>query len=155
MEYHYTWKTKLFSRNFDIYTYETLTGTLKKEGWSRKTLGEMKGRKILFETKGFIKHETIIVNQTENTQIGSIRFNFWRSRSQINYNNREYSWQFDNFWRTRWSLSNENGYLVRYHSRGFKGTIDAYTEDVILILTGFFIRNYYKQRSSEAAAASA
>ena len=154
MEAHFTWKTKLFSRKFDIYSYDNLCGTLKKEGWSRKTYGELNGRIVLFETKGFVKHETIITNQADNSLIGTIKFNFWRSRSQISYNNKEYIWQFDNFWHTMWSVSNENGYLVRYHVNGLNGIIDTYTDDPVLILAGFFIRNYYKQRSSEAAAAS-
>lgn len=154
METQYTWKTKMFSTKYDIYRYENFNGELKKEGWSRKTYGEMSGRKLIFETKGFFKHETQIIDQTNNSVIGTISFTFWKSKSQIAYQEKEFKWQFDNFWRTKWSLSNENGFLIRYHSRGLKGTIDSYTEDEVLILAGFFIRNYLRQRSAEAAAAS-
>jgi hypothetical protein len=68
--------------------------------------------------------------------------------------NKEYKWQFDNFLRTKWSLANENETLIRYHSRGFKGNIDTYTDDEVLILSGFFIRNYLKQRAAETSAAA-
>ena len=154
METQYTWKTKMFSSKFDIYRYENLTSELKKEGFSRKTYGEMNSKKFLFLTKGFLKHQTQIINQADESIIGTISFNFWKSKSQISYNNKEYNWQFDNFWRTRWSLGNENGYLVRYQSHGFRGTIDSYTDDPVLVLAGFFIRNYYRQRQAESAAAS-
>jgi hypothetical protein len=154
METHYTWKTKMFSRKFDIYQYENLTGELKKEGLSRKTYGELGEKKIFFETKGFFKNETQILNQSDSSLIGTISYNFWKSRSQVSYNNKEYSWQFDNFWRTKWSLSNKNGYLVRYNVKGFKGTIDSYTDDTVLVLAGFFIRNYFRQRHAQSAAAS-
>ncbi len=72
----------------------------------------------------------------------------------ISYQDKEYNWQFDNFWRTKWSIQNRNGVLVRYMSNGFKGTIDSYTNEEILILAGFFIRNLMNERSSQAAATS-
>jgi len=154
METHYTWKTKLFSWKFEIYRYETLIGELNKEGFSRKTYGEMGGKKILLFTKGFFKQETLIIDQTNSSEIGNIEYNFWKSRSKVSYNNKVYSWQFDNFWHTKWSLSNENGYLIRYHASGLKGSIDAYIEDPVLLLAGFFIRNIYRQRHAQSAAAA-
>jgi len=154
METQYTWKTKLFSRHFDIYRYDQPAGELTKEGFSRKTYGEMGGRKIVFLTQGFFRQKTLIIDQTNNTEIGTIEYNLWKSRAQVSYNNKVYSWQFDNFWHTKWSLSNENGYLVRYHGSGLKGTIDSYIEDPVLLLTGFFIRNFYRQRHAQSAAAA-
>ncbi len=154
METQFIWKTKMFSRKFEIYKYENLVGELKKEGWSRKTPGEMNGRKLIFETKGFFRHETRIIDSANDSVIGTIDFSFWKTKSRITCQNKEYNWQFDNFLRNKWSLSNENGFLVRYHSHAFKGTIDSYTDDEVLILTGFFIRNYLKQKSAEASAAS-
>jgi hypothetical protein len=154
METQYTWKTKMFSRKFEIYRYENHIGELKKREWSGKYAGEMNGKKFVFKIKGFFKKETSIINASDDSVIGTIDFTFWKTKSTVTYQNKEYKWQFDNFVRNKWSLSNENGFLVRYHSQAFKGTIDSYTEDEVLILTGFFIRNYLKQRSAEAAAAS-
>jgi hypothetical protein len=154
METQYIWKTKMFSRKFEIYRYEDHIGTLKKREWTRRTTGEMNGKKFIFESKGFFKHETKIIDQEDNSVLGTIGYIFWKTKSKVIYRNKEYKWQYDSLFRKKWSLSNENGFLVRYHSQGFKGTIDAYTEDEALILTGFFIRNYLKQRSSEASAAT-
>jgi hypothetical protein len=63
-------------------------------------------------------------------------------------------WHFDSFLRSKWSITNENGPLIKYNSHAFTGTIISYTRDEILILTGFFIRNFLKQRSAGIAAAT-
>jgi hypothetical protein len=90
----------------------------------------------------------------ENSIIGSITYNFWKSKSVINYQDKEYNWQFDNFWRTKWSIQNRNGVLIRYKSNCLKGTINSYTNETVLILAGFFIRNLINERASHAAANS-
>jgi hypothetical protein len=154
MEAHLTWKTKLFSKQYEIYRNDNMIGELRKEGLSRKTIGELNVKKVIFVTKGFFKRETRIMDFDEISILGTINYSAWKSKSTINYMNKEYKWQFDNFLRTKWSLGNENGIIIRYHSHGFKGIIDTYTDDEVLILTGFFIRNYLKQRSAESAAAS-
>jgi len=154
METQYSWKTKLFSNRFEIYRHETLTGQLRKEGWSRRVRGELNDRKTLFETKGVFKFTTDIINLQNNSIVGQVKYHKWKAKSTIIYDEREYQWQFDNFFRSKWSISNENGNLIKFHSRGFKGSIISYTKDDILILTGFFIRNFMKQRSAQIAAAS-
>jgi hypothetical protein len=148
------WKTKLFRNSFEIYKDNILTGKLRKENWSWKVKGELNERQIKFETKGFFRHKTQIINIDDNFEIGQVNYHKWKAKSTIEYNNKEYKWQFDNFFRTRWSVSNENGVLIKYHSHGFNGTIISYTKDEILILTGLFIRNFLKQKSAEIAAAS-
>ncbi len=148
------WKTKFFSKKYDIYNHTQPAGGLTKSGWSKKVTGEMNGREILFETKGFFRQETQIMDLKNDSVIGNITYNSWKSRAVISYQEKEYNWQFDNFWRTRWSIRNRNGILIRYMSKGFKGTINSYTNEEILILAGFFIRNLIKERSSHAAATS-
>jgi hypothetical protein len=154
MELHLTWKTKLFSRTFEILRNDMKEGQLKKESFSRITNGWLKTKKVTFLTKGFFKNGTSITDSDTSAVIGSISYHLWRRKSRISYNGKDYYWQYDNFFGTRWSLGNENEVLIRYHNQCFKGTIDSYTDDEILILTGFFIRNYLKQRSANAAAAS-
>jgi len=153
METHFTWKTKLFSRKYEIFKYDTRTGEVTNRNWSKTSVCELNNKKIMFETKGLFKAATRIVDLSDNTEIGNIIYTTWKRKPVINLRNIDYKWQFDNFFNTRWSVSNENGFLVKYHSRAFKGTIDSYTDDEALILAGFYIRNYYKQKS-EAAAAS-
>jgi hypothetical protein len=154
METQLSWKTKLFRKRFEIYRDNTLAGKLRKEGWSRKVSGELNGRKIMFETKGFFIHKTQIINLENNSEIGQVSYHKWKAKSTIKYNDKEYQWQFDNFFRSKWSVSNENGVLIKFHSHGFTGTIMSYTKDEVLILAGFFIRNFLRQQSASVAAAS-
>jgi hypothetical protein len=154
MEIQYNWKTKLFSKRFDIYQHEILKGELYKENWSRKVNGELNIRRVMFETIGVFKHETTIIDLQGEMIIGNIKFTNWKAKSTISYQNKEYKWQFDNFLRSKWSVSDENGVIIRYHSNAFKGIIVSYTRDEILILSGFFIRNFLKQRSAEIAAST-
>ncbi|TFG42266.1 MAG: hypothetical protein E4H43_03410 [Bacteroidia bacterium] len=154
MELRYNWRTKLFSRKFDIYQNDILKGELCKESWSRNVNGELNVRRIMFETKGVFKYETTIIDLQGEIEIGKINFSLRKAKTTILYKNKEYRWQFDNFIKSKWSLSDENGVIIRYHSRAFSGLIVSYTRDEILILAGFFIRNLLKQRYAKVAAAS-
>ena len=149
MEIRYNWKTRLFSKRFDIYQHEILKGELNKEIWSRKVNGELNARRILFETKGVFKHKTKIIDLQGDIKIGEIDFSLRKSGTVIYYQNKRYMWQFDNLLRSKWNISDENGTIIRYHSNAFTGLIVSFTRDEILILTGFFIRNFLKQRLAE------
>jgi hypothetical protein len=154
MEIQFNWKTKLFSNRFEIYQHEVMKGELYKERWTRKVNGELNTRRVLFETRGIFKYETQIIDMQGNLPLGNIKYSTWKAKSSILYQDKEYSWQFDNFLRSKWSISNENGVMIKFHSRALTGIIISYTRDEILILTGFFIRNFLKQRSAEIAAVS-
>ena len=154
MEIQYNWKTRLFSNRFEIYQNDILKGELYKGVWSRKVIGELNTRRLIFETRGLFKYDTQIIDAQGEMTIGQIKYPSWKAKSTILYQNKEYKWQFDNFLRSRWSISNENGPVIKYHSNAFSGIITSYIRDEILILTGFYIRNFLKQRSSDIAAAS-
>ncbi|MBN2863815.1 MAG: hypothetical protein JXN62_11670 [Bacteroidales bacterium] len=151
MQIHFTWKTKFFSREYEIYLYDQPAGKLNKQGWSRKSYGEMNGRKVAFEVKRIFKPLTDIIDLENNSVIGSIIIFPWKRKSTVIYQEKEYLWKFDNFWNTRWSMEDKKGNRIKYHSRFLKGNIDSYISDEVLILSGFFLRNYFIQRSAAAA----
>lgn len=154
MEIQYNWETKLFSKKFEIFQNDMVKGELYKEGWRRKVTGELNTRRVMFETKGVFRFETKLIDLQGEMTIGQINYTNWKAKSTIIYQNKEYQWHFDNMFRSKWSISNENGVLIKYHSHAFTGIIVSYTRDEILILTGFYIRNFLKQRSAEIAAAT-
>jgi len=154
MQLQYKWKTKLFSNRFEILEHDRFIGELKKEGLSKKVKGELNSRGVRFETIGIFKSETNIIDLQGELTVGQIKYKNWKSKSTIFYQNKEYRWQFDNFLGSKWSISNENGAMIKYHSHALTGTITSYTRDEILILAGFFIRNFLKQRSAGIAAAT-
>lgn len=154
MEIQYSWKTKLFSKKFEILQNEIVKGELYKEAFRRKVTGELNTRRVLFETKGIFKFETRIIDMQGDITLGQVNYTSWKAKSTITYQDKEYQWRFDNMLRSKWSISNENGVLIKYHSHAFTGIIVSYTRDEILILTGLYIRNFLKQRSADIAAAS-
>ena len=79
METQYTWRTKLFSNRFEIYSYDKIAGEIKKESWSRRVSGELNARKIVFETRGFFNYKTQIINTENNVEIGQINYQKWRA----------------------------------------------------------------------------
>jgi hypothetical protein len=154
METQYKWNTKFFRNNYEIFRYEEIAGELKRAGWKRRWNGELNGKKVLFEIKGFFDKDFIISNPDDNSLIGKIVFNTWRTKATITIHDKEYSWVFDNFFHSKWSISNENGSLVKYESHFKNGEINSYTDDAYLLLTGLFIRDYLQQRAAATAAAA-
>lgn len=154
MEAHYNWSTKLFRSKYEIFSNDLPVGELKDKNWSRTVFGELNARKISFVTKGFFKKETHILNSIDDFEIGRITYNMWKTKATITYGNRQYSFQYDNFFHTKWSITNENGALIKYQSGSFKGSADAYTSDEILILTGIFIRHLFKKEAASHSAAA-
>jgi hypothetical protein len=154
MEAHFTWKTRLFRNLYEIFENEQKIGELKSSGWKRRASAELKGKKLEFEIKGFFKREFLIMNPEDNSIAGTFSFSIWRTKATIVSNSRTYQWQNDNFFHTKWSISNENGNLVKYHSHFRFGEITSYTDDGLLILTGLFIKDYLQQSAAAAAAST-
>ena len=154
METQFYWKTKLFSRKYIIYQYGRMVGELHKVNLSRKIKGEIFGRKLIFETSGFFKQDTQIIDLQDNSVIASITYRRWKHVSAISYQGKDYTWQYENFFRSRWSLGSSNGSIVRYHSKFFNGSIYSYTNDGVLVLAGFYVRNHFRERSAHVAAAT-
>lgn len=154
MEAHFTWKAKLFRNKYDIFRNDTLAGEMKDKNWSRTSLGELNTRKITFETRGIFRTETKILDTVSETELGIISYNIWKTKATITFNNKEYTFQYDNLFHTKWSISNENGPLVKYQSTISNGIIDSYTDDEVLILAGFYIRHFFQQNAASSAAAA-
>ena len=74
MEIRYDWKTKLFSKKFEIYQNEQLKGELFKEGLSRKVTGELNTKRFQFETKGFFRTETTVTDLQRHVEVGKINY---------------------------------------------------------------------------------
>jgi hypothetical protein len=154
METQYTWASRFFRRTLDIMKYEEPAGELKSMTWKRRSEGQLNGRKVNFEIRGFFGKDFLILNPDDNNQIGSISFNTWRTKATITLKDRNYNWEYENFWHSKWHITNENGNLVQYASGFKRGEILSYTDDDVLILTGLYIRDYLQQRASESAASA-
>jgi hypothetical protein len=153
MEIKYIWKTRLFSSRYELYRYETLEGELRSAGWRKKT-GELSGKKVLFEIKGFFDRDFLISDPDTKTLLGNISFSNWRRTATITLLNKTYTWNSIGFFRKKWTISDENNVLISYDTHFKNGEITSTADNEILVLTGLFIREYLKQREAAAAAAA-
>jgi len=154
METNYTWKTKFFSNKIEIFQYENPVGELNNKAFTRSAAGTLNDKELLFDIRGFFRQETRILDARDESVIAEVIISTWKSKAAIKYNNKEYTWQHENFWNTKWTISNENGAVVKYHSFASGGEMTAFTTDEVLILAGLFIKNYFRQRAATVAAAT-
>jgi len=147
MKNNLTWSKSLFSSLYQIYSNGKQHGNLVDKPFSRTTKGMFNSKEYLFRNTGFFNQKTEIVDCSDNNVIGEIDYNSWRSKATVSINERTYLWKYDNFWNTRWSLSDPDGVSVRFNSSTTRGQIDAETEDGLLLLSGLFVKNYYLQKA--------
>lgn len=154
MESHFTWKNKFFSHSIEILQNENHVGEIRNKAFTRTTEGELNGRKLVFEVKGFFRQDMRMIDQNDSAILFEVNMGSWRTTANFIWNGKEYTWQTDNFWNTKFSINASGGPLIKYHSFNFGGDIESYTGDEVLILTGLLIKNYFKQRAATAAAAT-
>jgi hypothetical protein len=143
-----SWKRGLFKSTYEIFSGETAVGKLKPDTWSSKGSGELYGKAFRFETKGFFNQETQIINPSDNSVVGRITYNTWKTKATIECGLKSFTWKYDNGWNTKWSLSDSTGTMLQYHGSFTEGDINVSDYNDLLILTGLFISNYFWQISS-------
>jgi hypothetical protein len=141
----FRWKRGAFSSTYEIFENEKLIGKLKDSSFSKTSEGLINQKGYQFKTRGFTNQETQIIDAENNQVLGTISYNSWKSRAKIRLDDRRLQWKYDNFWQTRWSLFSEDGVQVTYAGGNSKGTISCNTPDDLLILTGLFVTNFYRQ----------
>lgn len=148
MKTNYSWTKGFFSNLYNIYSNETLIGSLKDKSFSQTAEGKVNGKEYIFKTKGFLKQHTEIIDSSENRVIGEITYNNWMTKATISLNDKTINWKYDNPWNTKWSLFDLTGTLMSFSSSSSKGQIESNVDDELLILTGLFVLNYYWQTTA-------
>ncbi|MDD2380225.1 MAG: hypothetical protein WCY58_02075 [Mariniphaga sp.] len=140
------WKKGLFSNTFLIYSGEGLVGSLNEKTFSKTARGELNGQKYTFRMKGVFNQTTELLNQ-DNRVIGQITYGRWRSNATLSIPGQTVFWKYDNMWNTRWKIFNHEGMEIRYSGSSSSGTIASNTDDPLLLMSGLFVINYYRQVS--------
>ena len=153
MQLNLTWKKGFFSNNCILYKNGELIGNLREKSFSNTAVAELNGKGFLFRTKGFFKQHTDIIDSSTNQVLGEISYNNWKSKATISGRNKTVNWSYNNFWNTKWSLSDQNGIEIKYAGSSTKGSIQSNTDDALLILSGLYVTNYYWQISAAVVVA--
>jgi len=149
-----TWKKGFFSNTYKLYSNGIESGFLKLNIWSNRAKGVLKDKEIEISTKGFFKQETTIMDSKTQEILGTISFGIWKNKTIFKKSTgEEFNWQFNNFWSTKWSLTNSYTF-INYKGSFTKGEINSNSDDEILLIIGLFIANYYWQKRAGIAAAT-
>lgn len=145
MKHVINWKKGILSSRYRLYSGEEFLGELTNHSFKQNAVGVIKNKKYVFITKGLFKQETRIMDGDSNKVLGRITYNSMMSKADIELSERMVSWKYDNGWHSRWSLFDEKGTLLKFAGGSSKGSIEFENEDLLLILTGLYVTNYYQQ----------
>ena len=141
----FTWKKGLFARTYEIFSGLTRIGSLHDNPFSLSSEGEINGRVYTYRTVGFFNQKTEIKDNLEGRIIGEIEFGRWMTSATLTIRNIPVNWKYDNWKNTSWRIYNPGGDLINYKGSTTKGVIESYTVDDLLLLSGLFVSNYFKQ----------
>ena len=145
MQTKLNWGKKFFSNAYSIYSNGQQVGKLRDKTFSATSNGDLFGKEFTFKTKGFFKQETEIIDNLENKVIGNITYNSWMTKATITIHNKTSYWKYNNFWSTKWRISNSEGTEIQYAGNSSRGQIETNTDDPLLLLSGLYVTNYYWQ----------
>lgn len=145
MQTNLTWKKGLFSTTYSIYSNGRQIGKLNEKSFSQTAYGELNNRKYIFKTKGLLKQHTQIIDGLENKVIGEITYSNWMTKASILVNGKTINWKYDNIWNTKWSIYDSEGINIKSSCSMASGQIESNVDDALLLLSGLYVTNYYKQ----------
>ncbi|SEL09408.1 hypothetical protein SAMN04487910_1698 [Aquimarina amphilecti] len=137
------WKKDFFSSKYALLSSNQNIGEFNQHSFSNFSIGKLNDTKLKFKKKVFFNSEIDIIDLTLNKPIGSIKFNSWRGGTIISLNGDSYKWNHDNFWNSKWSISQNQKRLIHYKSSTKTGLIESSVDNESLILCGLFVHNYY------------
>jgi hypothetical protein len=142
------WKKGLLKSTYEIYSHGTCIGSLREHTLTQCADGKLNGKHYSFNTKGFLKQETQIIDSDNFSPVGKITYNSWMTRATITYWDKTIFWKYNNAWNTKWCLYDFiEGVKINYYGSSTRGTIESDDENELLLLTGLYITNYYWQTS--------
>ena len=137
------WEKGLFSSKYRLLDKDIEIGEFKNPAFNSSSFGTLGETKLKFKAKGIFSSETEIIDLNLDQSIGSIKFNSWGSKAEIRISDKKYIWKYDNFWHSKWSISENGEQLIRYKSSSSSGEIESMVDNELLLLCGFYVYNYY------------
>jgi hypothetical protein len=142
-------------------------GRLHRAVFERDVDASLHDVQLRFDVTGFIMHSVNVHDlKANNGIIGTITFHFGKRAELVLENGSVYTWKRQNMLMREWSMIREGATdaddkeVVSYSrtrqfltDHGDISTDLASPEAEIVILTGLFIRNYFKRRRRAIAAA--
>jgi len=118
-------------------------GSLENKKFSRSAEGLLNGKAYIFNTKGFFKKYTEIIDVADKIVIGKIEYNSWKTKAKIVVNGKTVHFRYANFLNTKWQLVDSDGIIMTFKGSLTSGQVTASKDDAALILSGLFVVNYF------------
>lgn len=145
MDQKLNWTKGVFDQSYQIKSGDNPIGHFKEHFWGDGAEAEINEKRYRFQTKGFLNQNTQIIDGDEDEVIGNITYNTWRTKAHIHYPEGTATWENANMWGTKYKVVDEDGNEILFNPSFTNGTIDANTQNDLLLLTGLFVANYYWQ----------
>ena len=145
MESHIIWKKKWFGNVHEIYKEGTHVGNLTSKTFTYSSYATYNKHRIKFQTNGFLKQETDIINEDTNEIIGTITYNTLKSKGFINFENEHLEWRSIVWTNSRWEILRGNKIIIKSTNRMLDGSIIATDDDPINILIGLYISEFFNR----------
>ncbi|MCF8307705.1 MAG: hypothetical protein K9I68_01715 [Bacteroidales bacterium] len=153
MQNNIYWKKGILSDTYRVYSEGKQIGELRNKAFSQSSVGEMNGKSYTFKIKGIFKPHTEIIDNVTNTVIGEIAYSNWKTKASLSIHGRKYNWNNDNVWNTKWSINDADKIVMKYKGYSGGGEVETDIHDDLLLLTGVYVINYYRQMTIIIAAA--
>ncbi|WP_372644747.1 hypothetical protein [Ancylomarina sp.] len=140
-----SWEKDTFSRTFTLFNEQKLCGYLKSDSLSQSANGEIKGEVYSFKTSGVFKKSTVVYDMETYKSLAVITYDEWRSKAILSVGNRVLYFKFDNLLQNKWQLSEAGGVYIAYTVTSNKGLINSTTDEILLLLSGLLVADYFKK----------
>ncbi|TCI90747.1 hypothetical protein [Tenacibaculum sp. M341] len=135
------WKRRIFSSTYELFTNNSKIGELNTSNFRSISVGQINNYSFKFQKKSFWRSEIEIVDLLHHTSLGSIKFKLLGYQAEINLQGEKYVWKFENFWRSKWAVYENDFSIINYYKKSFKGEIKSKKENELLLLCGLFVYN--------------
>lgn len=145
MKFKLYWSKKLLSGSYNIFLHYNTIGSLKQRYFSQSAKGIMNGKSYSFKTTGFLHKRISIINHNSNEIVGNISYSNRMNTARIVVRSTTWHWKYENRIISRWCIFNSEGGSIKYAGSSTSGKIESETDDDLLVLTGLYLTNYYRQ----------
>ncbi|SFG89182.1 hypothetical protein [Pedobacter insulae] len=144
MENLLAWRKGLFDSNYQLYANGEIKGSLVFSSWKNNARG-IALKNYYFTSEGFL-HPVTKIRDEHHNQIGVITYNALKLKATVTFNSLDHaSWSYTNSWLSQWVITNHKDKQIQYYSESTSGTVHSDTDDELMLLSGFFIREFFSR----------
>lgn len=147
MEKYLTWNKGIFESNYQIFEAGKIKCTLFFDTWRSEAKAMTQQKSYRFKDDGIYATTTKIFDD-KNEGLGIIIYNDWKTKATIILNSGEnYTCDFTSLWQAKWMITNFADKQIFYDSSTSSGTVRANTDDDLMLLVGFYVREHFTKMS--------